>query len=115
STDALNVLSRADAMGRYVFNRRNCRKHFEAGLCSAGIEEFRWHDLRHTHATWLRQAGAPVEVVQRSLGHAAIGTTMRYAHVADTELQNSLQQLPTLSPTTGGILKFPVKKQLRKS
>lgn len=111
STDALDVLSRADTSGRYVFRTTNYRKAFAKALKEIGLENFRWHDLRHTHATWLRQAGAPVEVVQRSLGHAAIGTTMRYAHVADTELQASLQSLPSVSTTGDTIVKFPVKNQ----
>lgn len=111
SPDALNVISRATGEGRYVFDRTNYRKAFEKALRDTDITDFRWHDLRHTHATWLRQAGVPVEVVQRSLGHAAISTTMRYAHVADDELRVSLQGLPTLSTTPTSIVKFPVRKQ----
>lgn len=82
-----------------VFDRRNQRKLFEAAVKAAGLADFTWHDLRHTHATWLRQRGAALEIVQRSLGHSSITTTQRYAHVADREVQDALASLPTLSPT----------------
>lgn len=85
-----------------VFDRRNVRKLFEAALVLARIENFHWHDLRHTSATWLRQGGAPLEVVQRVLGHASITTTQRYAHVDDGEVRNALASLPSLSPSVGG-------------
>jgi len=111
SGDALDVLSRADPSGRHVFRTTNWRKAFDKALKDTGISDFRWHDLRHTHATWLRQAGIPIEVVQRSLGHAAIGTTMRYAHVADAELHDSLHKLPSVSPSSTTIVQFPVKNQ----
>ena len=41
----------------------------------------RVHDLRHTHASWLMQAGVPLPVIQRDLGHEGIQTTVdRYGH-----------------------------------
>lgn len=98
---ALDVLGRCDTQRRYVFDGTNRRRHWEGALAKMGLDAMRWHDLRHTHATWLRQAGVPLEVVQRSLGHADLATTMRYAHVADRELQTALHQLPTIVPTTG--------------
>jgi integrase len=40
------------------------------------------HDLRHTNATWLIQAGVPLLVIQRHLGHESIQTTVdRYGHL----------------------------------
>ena len=39
-------------------------------LKRAGIEDFRWHDLRHTWATWHAQAGTPELVLQRLGGWA---------------------------------------------
>ncbi|ULP45285.1 tyrosine-type recombinase/integrase [Mycobacterium lentiflavum] len=42
----------------------------------------RIHDLRHTNASWLIQAGVPLTVVQRHLGHESIQTTSdRYGHL----------------------------------
>lgn len=43
--------------------------------------EFNYHSLRHTHATMLIQAGAPIKDVQTRLGHADIRTTInKYVH-----------------------------------
>jgi integrase len=89
---------------RFVFCSRNWRKLWERGLKAAGIEDFRWHDLRHTFATWLRQEDTPLEVVQRALGHAQITTTMRYAHVADRELQAALHKVPSFSTSENNIV-----------
>ena len=46
------------------------------------VPEVRLHDLRHTHATVLLQAGEPVHVVSQRLGHASVVVTLTvYAHV----------------------------------
>jgi integrase len=50
----------------------------EAGL----TKNPRVHDLRHTNASWLIQAGVPLTVIQRHLGHESIQTTSdRYGHL----------------------------------
>lgn len=66
---------------------------WRAALRRAGIKDFRWHDLRHTAATWLRQNGVALEVVQKFLGHADIRTTQRYAHVEREELRTAADRL----------------------
>lgn len=103
SPDAVALLADLPRDGVYVFNGRNRRKIWEAALKAAGIKNFRWHDLRHTHATLLRQAGAALEIVQRSLGHQSIKTTQRYAHVADSEMRSALQNLPTLTTNSDSV------------
>lgn len=95
--DALALLARLPRHGRYVFEKTGWRKRWDAGVKASGLTDFRWHDLRHCHCTWLRQAGVPVEVVQRSAGHANIQTTLRYAHVFDPELVDALHKLPSLN------------------
>lgn len=107
---AMDLLGRLERRGRYVFDPRGRRRAFDKAMAAIGLADFCWHDLRHTHATWLRQAGAPVEVVQRSLGHADIATTMRYAHVADSELQDALRKLPSLAAITPKIVNIKSKK-----
>jgi site-specific recombinase XerD len=53
----------------------------------AGIEKpCTAHTLRHTAATWLRQATGDARLVAEYLGHADLSTVSRYAHVADDEL-----------------------------
>jgi integrase len=49
---------------------------------SVDVPPIRLHDLRHTHATVLLQAGEPVHVVSQRLGHASVVITLSvYAHV----------------------------------
>lgn len=106
SAEARAVLARCPHHGPRVFDPTNGRKIFDAALKKAKIGEFTWHDLRHTHATWLRQAGAALEIVQRSLGHAKITTTQRYAHVDDQEVRDALRKLPTLTTNTTNVFKL---------
>jgi integrase len=58
------------------------RKPWAQALAKAGIEDFRFHDLRHTAATRLRRFGADLKLVQQILGHRDLASTARYAHVA---------------------------------
>lgn len=102
NADAMALLARIPNRGRYVFDSTNWRKLWVAALKKAGLDwqgpdAFRWHDTRHTFATWLRQSGAPMEIVQRGLGHANMSTSERYAHVDDKELQAALQKMPSLN------------------
>lgn len=104
SPEAILLLHEQPQTGRYVFDKTGWRKRFEKALVAAGISDFRWHDLRHTHATWLRQKGVALEVVSQSLGHSGIAVTQKYAHVAQHEVREALQKLPSLSPNRSSVV-----------
>jgi hypothetical protein len=52
----------------------------------SGIENFRWHDLRHTWASWHVQSGTPLHVLQELDGWASCSMVQRYAHLAADHL-----------------------------
>lgn len=64
-----------------VFDTRNFRRLWDAARKGAGIEDFHFHDLRHTFATHALMNGASLAELQRALAHSDIKTTMRYAHI----------------------------------
>ncbi|HEU5046441.1 MAG TPA: site-specific integrase [Rickettsiales bacterium] len=51
-------------------------------LKEAGIEDFRWHDLRHTWASWLAQGGVSLNVIQEMGAWESVEMVRRYAHLA---------------------------------
>ncbi|HFD87395.1 MAG TPA: site-specific integrase [Gammaproteobacteria bacterium] len=51
-------------------------------LVRAGIEDFRWHDLRHTWASWHVQQGTPLHVLQELGGWSDYEMVRRYAHLS---------------------------------
>jgi site-specific recombinase XerD len=56
------------------------------------------HTLRHTAATWLRQATGDTRLVAEYLGHADLSTVSRYAHVAEEELHLAARVLAEDTP-----------------
>jgi integrase len=68
-------------------------KAWRNALKRAGIEDFRWHDLRHTFATWHREAGTPTHELQRLGGWKTQSMVERYAHVAPEGLQLAASRL----------------------
>ena len=55
-------------------------KAWKKALNRAGIEDFRWHDLRHTWASWHVQNGTPLHVLQELGGWQSATMVRRYAH-----------------------------------
>lgn len=70
-------------------NTRAWRK----ALRQAGITNFRWHDLRHTWASWLRQNDVPTWVLQELGGWKSESMVRRYAHLSVKHLQPYADQL----------------------
>jgi integrase len=59
------------------------RRAWNTALKVAGLSDFRFHDLRHTHASYLAMSGATERELMESLGHATPAMASRYAHLAN--------------------------------
>lgn len=65
------------------------RTFFEKARTEAGMPHVRFHDLRHTAASWWAQAGANMAVLRDLLGHSNMAVTSRYAHLATADLKRA--------------------------
>lgn len=70
----------------------------------AGLTGFRWHDLRHTWASWHVQAGTPLAALKELGGWATLDMVMRYAHLAPDHLAEHAERIsgPQLIRTNPG-------------
>ncbi len=66
---------------------------FSPAIKSAGITDFRWHDLRHTFASRLAMAGADIRTIQELMGHKTLAMTLRYAHLSPAHKLDAVQKL----------------------
>jgi integrase/recombinase XerD len=66
---------------------------FVAACKRAGLTGFRWHDLRHTFASWFVQGGGDLYHLSRILGHATVQMTTRYSHLRTGDLHAELQRV----------------------
>jgi integrase len=80
------------------------RKHWERAVKAAKLDApLRFHDLRHTFASWAMQEGATLPELQKLLGHATLAMTMRYAHLAPKHLRSAVSRLDNvLTPARSG-------------
>jgi integrase len=89
SSDAPVFCSEADT----ALDGSNLRRAFNSALEAAKIQNFHFHDLRHTFATRLVQAGVDLYKVQRLLGHKSPSMTQRYAHHFPESLRDGVEIL----------------------
>ncbi|NHC62908.1 tyrosine-type recombinase/integrase [Paenalcaligenes suwonensis] len=100
NADALAVIERRiKTATTYVFERPPQRKDgeiikifqtdardFKRACAKVGIEDFRFHDLRHTWASWHAQSGTPLMVLKELGGWETLEMVQRYAHLAPSHL-----------------------------
>ncbi|MBC8952587.1 integrase [Xenorhabdus sp. PB62.4] len=74
-------------------------KAWNSALKRSGIENFRFHDLRHTWASWLVQAGVPLSILQEMGGWESIEMVRRYAHLAPNHLTEHARHIDAIFDT----------------
>ena len=72
---------------------RDVSRLWDAVRHAAGLEDMRLHDIRHTAASMMLQAGAPLADVSRAVGHHSTRSTQRYAHAADAGAKRAQSML----------------------
>jgi len=72
---------------------RTTTKAWKKALNRAGIEDFRWHDLRHTWASWHVQNGTSLQELQELGGWASYEMVLRYAHLAADHLKEAASRI----------------------
>ena len=66
---------------------------FKRACKRAGIGDFRFHDLRHTFASYLTMGKESLRTVQTLLGHKDLRMTMRYSHLSPEHLKEAVANL----------------------
>lgn len=84
--------------GIQMVNIYTLRTAFVTALEKVQMEDFRWHDLRHTFASRLAQAGVDSYAIQRLMGHKSFTTTQRYAHHYVESLRRGIAALDMQRP-----------------
>jgi len=97
---ALTVLEAQKRLhSTYVFVYKNkpikqCNtRAWRQALKRAGIEGFRWHDLRHTWASWHVQNGTSLQELQQLGGWASFDMVLRYAHLDSSNLEQAANKI----------------------
>ena len=76
---------------------RNVVRHFKSVIEETGLPDIRFHDLRHTHASLLLEAGVHPKVVQERLGHSQIALTLdTYSHVIPSLQADAAEKLEVI-------------------
>ena len=100
NSDAMKVLQ--EQKGKhpvYVFPYNNSpvmrttTKAWYAALQRAGIENFTWHDFRHTWASWHIQSGTSLKELQELGGWRTFNMVLRYAHLSSNQLNNAADRI----------------------
>ena len=117
--NADSILARrwTDGATGYVFGSckwDSFRNAWETAVAAAWIEDFRFHDLRHTFASWLVQRGGTLKEVQDALGHRTVAMSNRYSHLAPDHLRAAVATLDgVLTPEADGATPVAVGHKMR--
>ena len=99
--EALLLLQKISGDDEFVSPDRNAAKDasldsrhwFEDAVEKAGIDDFHFHDIRHTFASRLVMEGVDISTVRELMGHRNIHTTQKYSHLADDHKKAAVEKM----------------------
>lgn len=91
-----SILMSLPRVSEYVFTYRgrpigSIKTAWRAIFKRTGLPYIRFHDLRHTAATWILKRTGNLNLTKEILGHRNIATTLKYAHVLDEDKRKALE------------------------
>jgi len=91
--ESLTQTAPTDRVFKADFTPERISMTFSRACSKVGIEDFRFHDLRHTAASWLRMQGADIHTVAQLLGHKDLRMAARYQHLSPQYLADAVKRL----------------------
>ena len=81
--------------GKIAGKPMDLRKAWISALKQAGIKDFRFHDLRHSAASYLAMSGCSLVEIGVLLGHKRLEVTKRYAHLSQKHISKIVERMNT--------------------
>jgi integrase len=78
---------------RYPLSYNGTKSAWQKMRSDAGLKDFRFHDLRHDFGTKLLRDNGNLKLVQKAMNHADIKSTLRYAHVLDSDVADAVERV----------------------
>ena len=79
-----------NAQGKQFFRFREA---FDNAVTRAGIQDFHFHDLRHSAASYLAMSGASLAEIAEVLGHKTLAMVKRYAHLSEAHTRGVVERM----------------------
>lgn len=79
--------------GKFSKKPIDIRSAWETAIKKANISNFRFHDLRHSCASYLAMNGASLAEISEVLGHKTLAMVKRYSHLSDTHTANVITKM----------------------
>jgi len=118
TAEAIQVLNALPGDGNYVFQWRGERVDdcntlaFQKAVKAAKVEPHRWHDLRHTWASWAVQSGVSLHELMLLGGWRSFSMVLRYSHFAPHHLARAAAEIRLKLRTKTGTVKNPTENSI---
>ena len=108
NSTSMDIIDNLTTEGKYEYlfinhktGNRFCNIHkvWDKFRKKADLQNFRLHDLRHTHASMLANAGVSIYIIQNVLSHSDPATTQKYAHLSKKTLQDASNEVSLIINT----------------